>query len=30
MYKINRTLHGRLGILILSSRAESMSQERAK
>ena len=25
IYKINRTLHGRLGIRILSSRAESIS-----
>ena len=27
IYKINRTLHGRLGIRILSSRAESISHE---
>ena len=28
IYKINRTLHGRLGIRILSSRAESISHSR--
>ena len=27
IYKINRTLHGRLEIRILSSRAENISQE---
>ena len=30
MYKINRTLHGRLGIRILSSRAESERSERLR
>ena len=30
IYKINRTLHGRLGIRIWSSRAESISHEWAK
>ena len=30
MYKINRTLHGHLGIRILSSRAESISHSFAR
>ena len=30
IYNVNRTLHGRAGIRILSSRAESISSERSE